>query len=168
MPLNAKSTPRMPYRTRLLRPDFFTDSVIGQLEPAAFKTYLGLTTRCDDAGYLRWDATGLAGALLPYQGHPGRAQLLEAHRDELVELGLMVMLDCGCAILPRLFEEHRVKAGEQVFQVRDWHDSSHHYGALRPCGVGINLGESELDWDRDETVIGNRCPACQGRALRSG
>ena len=39
-------------------------------------------------------------------------------------------------------------------------------GVVTACGE--NLGESELDWDRDETVIGNRCPACQGVALRSG
>jgi hypothetical protein len=33
---------------------------------------------------------------------------------------------------------------------------------------GENLGESELDWDRDESVIGNRRPSCQGHALRAG
>ena len=36
-------------------------------------------------------------------------------------------------------------------------------GVVAACGE--NLGESELEWNRDESVIGNRCASCQGMAL---
>jgi hypothetical protein len=41
----------MPVRTRLLRPDLFSDDVTGTLAPATLLAYLGLATRADDAAF---------------------------------------------------------------------------------------------------------------------
>ncbi|MDO8484479.1 MAG: hypothetical protein Q7S35_05990 [Candidatus Limnocylindrales bacterium] len=113
--------PRIPSRTRLLRPDIFADDVTGTLAPATLVAYLGLATRADDGGFLMWHPVALAAAVMPYADPQGRPQELERIADELVAVGLLLIHACGCAELPRLVRDLAIKGGNKTYAVRDWH-----------------------------------------------
>jgi hypothetical protein len=113
--------PRTSARTRLLRPETFPDDVTGTLASATLLAYLGLATRADDAGFLVWRPAALTAAIMPY-AHPARRQRdLERIAEELVAVGLLRMLDCGCAELPRMVRDLAIKGGSHSTSIRDWH-----------------------------------------------
>jgi hypothetical protein len=113
--------PRMPVRTRLLRPDIFSDDVTGTLAPAALLAYLGLATRSDDAAFLVWRPAALAAAVMPYTNAGRRQRDFERIAAELVVAGLLRILDCGCAELPRMLRDLAIGGGNKSYPVRDWH-----------------------------------------------
>ena len=113
--------PRMPVRTRLLRPDIFSDDVTGMLAPATLLAYLGLGTRADDAGFLVWRPAALAAAVMPYINSGRRQRDFGRIAAELVEAGLLRILDCGCAELPRMLRDLAIGGGSKTYSVRDWH-----------------------------------------------
>jgi hypothetical protein len=147
----SDQAPRTPARTRLLRPETFTDDVTGTLAPATLLTYLGLATRADDAGFLVWRPAALTAALMPY-ATPGRRQRdLERIAEELVAAGLLRILECGCAELPRMIRDLAIKGGSKTTSVRDWHlahvlaDSSVqvHTPTSEPVSVDGSFSSSE-------------------------
>lgn len=113
--------PRTSIRTRLLRPDLFSDDVTGTLAPATLLAYLGLSTRADDAGFLVWRPATLAAAVMPYGNPSRRGRDLERIATELVEAGLLRILPCGCGELPRMVRDLAVKGGQKSSAIRDWH-----------------------------------------------
>lgn len=113
--------PRTPARTRLLRPETFTDDVTGTLAAATLLAYLGLATRADDAGFLVWRPAALTAALMPYAAPSRRQRDLERIAEELVAVGLLRILECGCAELPRMVRDLAIKGGNKSSAVRDWH-----------------------------------------------
>ncbi len=140
---SADQPPRTSARTRLLRPDLFTDDATGTLAPATLLAYLGLATRADDAGFLVWRPAALAAAVMPY-ANPGRRQRdLERIARELAAAGLLEILDCGCAELPRMVRDLAVKGGSNSFAVRDWH--SLHVSTDMSVHVRIDPSESVSD-----------------------
>jgi hypothetical protein len=110
----SNHAPRMPVRTRLLRPDIFSDDVTGTLAPSTLLAYLGLSTRADDAGFLVWCPAAIGATLMPYASPGPRERALERIGAELVEAGLLRTFACGCAELPRLVRS-------KTYSVRDWH-----------------------------------------------
>jgi len=117
----SRPAPRMPVRTRLLRPDIFSDDVTGTLAPATLLAYLGLGTRADDAAFLVWRPAALAAAVMPYTNSRRRQRDFERIAAELVEAGLLRILDCGCAELPRMLRDLAIGGGSKTYSVRDWH-----------------------------------------------
>jgi hypothetical protein len=117
----SQPAPRMPVRTRLLRPDIFSDDVTGTLAPATLLAYLGLGTRADDAAFLVWRPAALAAAVMPYANSRRRQRDFERIAAELVEAGLLRVLECGCAELPRMLRDLAIGGGSKTYSVRDWH-----------------------------------------------
>lgn len=117
----SDQAPRTPIRTRLLRPDIFSDDVTGTLAPRTLLAYLGLATRADDAGFLVWRPAALAAAIMPYTNPGRRGRDLERIAEELVEVGLLRIFDCRCAELPRMLRDLAIKGGSKTTSVRDWH-----------------------------------------------
>jgi hypothetical protein len=113
--------PRTSARTRLLRPETFTDDVTGTLAPATLVVYFGLATRADDAGFLVWRPAALTAAIMPYANPTRRQRDLERIATELVAVGLLRILECGCAELPRMVRDLAIKGGSKTTSVRDWH-----------------------------------------------
>jgi len=111
----------MPVRTRLLRPDIFSDDVTGTLAPGTLLAYLGLGTRADDAAFLVWRPAALAAAVMPYANARRRQRDFERIAAELVEAGLLRILECGCAELPRMLRDLAIGGGSKTYSVRDWH-----------------------------------------------
>ena len=105
------SEPRMPERTRILRPSLWIDEATGSLAAEVFRLYLGLTTCADDAGWLPWKAGTLAAHLYRYESAKRRERLLGDGAVKLVDAGLLVLHACGCAELPYFARDFRQAGG---------------------------------------------------------
>jgi hypothetical protein len=95
--------------------------VTGTLAPATLLAYLGLATRADDAGFLVWRPAALAAGVMPYVNPRRRQRDLERIAVELIGAGLLRLLDCRCAELPRMVRDLAIKGGSKSTAVRDWH-----------------------------------------------
>lgn len=115
--------PRMPERTRILRPALWVDSTSARLHPESFRIYLGLATCCDDDGWTLWRPDTLAAHLLRYQSVGRRLGMLAKAQAELVAAGLLDIRDCGCAYLPYLWRDFRQTGGNHSTTVADFHRS---------------------------------------------
>jgi len=169
----SQPAPRMPVRTRLLRPDIFSDDVTGTLAPATLLAYLGLATRADDAAFLVWRPAALAAAVMPYTSSGRRGRDFERITAELVEAGLLRILDCGCAELPRMLRDLAIGGGSKTYSVRDWHlshvptDSS--VQVQIPTAESVSLSGSasssgSLSGPHSGPGSGDRSGAVSGRA----
>lgn len=103
--------PRLPERTRIVRPSLWTDEATGRLTPEARDLYLGLATRADDEGWLLWRPATLGAHLLSYLPIPRRGRVLERGQAALTAAGLLIVNACGCALLPYLKRDLRVSGG---------------------------------------------------------
>jgi hypothetical protein len=124
-------------RIRQVRPEFFTDSVVGHLTPAVRLTYIGLWCVADDAGWLEWDVHQIAVQLYPYESVRVREGRIEGAAVALVAAGRMVMHECGCAVIPKL-SEHQKIGGNKSFAARDAHQV-HTRPDLYPGKVGYGM-----------------------------
>lgn len=115
------STPRMPSRTRLVRPDHWRDEATGRLSPDARDAYLGLSTISDDEGWLLWRPATIAAGLYPYQSPARRERDLARRAEILGTAGLLELHDCGCAHLPRMKRDLAVRGGEKSTAIEEFH-----------------------------------------------
>lgn len=107
-----------------MRPEFFTDRVMGDLSPDVRLTYIGLWCVADDAGWMTWDVDQIAAQLYPYESIRVRTKRIEKARDELTTARRLVIHECGCAEVPKLSEHQRI-GGTKSFTSRDKHESIH-------------------------------------------
>ena len=75
--------PRMPERTRILRPGLWVEAMVAMLSDFAFRLYLGLMTCADDEGWLLWRPSTLAAHLLRFRSVSRREAALEKGAAEL-------------------------------------------------------------------------------------
>lgn len=111
-------------RIRQVRPEFFSDPVIGRMPPDTRLSYIGLWCVADDAGWLEWDLQHIAAMLHPYESVLVRERRMDKAAAALVEAGRVVIHDCGCAFIPRL-SDHQKIGGNKSFTTRDKHESRH-------------------------------------------
>lgn len=111
-------------RARLVRPEFWDDSLVGAMPDPVRLLYIGLWGLADDAGYLEWDTRSIAMKLYGFQkgsidAHTRRAeQLVQA----LVDAGRVELLDCQRhAFIPTL-ERHRITGGNKSETIKKHHD----------------------------------------------
>ncbi len=131
-------------RIRQVRPEFFSDPVIGSLSPDARLTYIGLWCIADDAGWLSWDIPHIAALLSPYESVLVRTRRMEKAAASLVAADRVEVHECGCAFIPRLADHQKI-GGNKSFtnlerhQVHTRMDKS---GLVRPVGSnGRNVRE---------------------------
>ena len=115
--------PRMPVRTRIMRPALWIDAATATLSDGSFRLYLGLTTCSDDDGWLLWRPETLAAHLCRFQPLRQRERWLESGRRELAEKGLLVVHECGCGFLANLFRDFRTSGGNHSEAVHTYHQS---------------------------------------------
>jgi hypothetical protein len=58
---------------------------------------------------------------MPYTNSRRRGRDFERIAAELVEAGLLRILECGCAELPRMLRDLAIGGGSKTYTVRDWH-----------------------------------------------
>lgn len=111
-------------RIRQVKPAFWTDPTVAKASYPARLFYIGLWCVADDAGYLDWDIPQLGAILFPHEAPRLREKHMERWAEELTGLGRLVVMACGCAVIPTLPEHQRI-AGKQSFVARDKHQSRH-------------------------------------------
>lgn len=137
-------------RIRQVRPEFFSDPVVGRLSPDARLTYIGLWCIADDAGWLDWDPEHIAAMLSPYESVRVRTARMEKAAEALVASGRVILHDCGHAQIPTLQAHQRI-GGNKSFLTRDRHESIH-VRTSTPVGryVGREVGNSRERATNDE------------------
>jgi hypothetical protein len=108
-------------RIRQVRPEFFSDPVLGSLTPDARLTYIGLWCIADDAGWLEWDLSSIATMLCPYESVRVRDRRVLKAAESLVGAGRVQAFDCGCAFIPRLADHQKI-GGNKSFTSRERHE----------------------------------------------
>lgn len=140
-------------RIRQVRPEFFSDPVVGTLSPEARLTYIGLWCIADDAGWLPWDVAAIAAMLSPYQSVPVRTRMYTRATTALVEAGRVIVHPCGCAFIPRLADHQKI-GGNKSFQYLDRHKVHTRPdipGLVRPVGSnGSEVGSESRERTNDE------------------
>jgi hypothetical protein len=101
-------------RTRLIRPEFFSDETLATVGDATRLFYVGLWTLCDDAGYFDLKPRQIAAVLYPFRGQAARQRLTDKALAELESLGRVRVLTCGIhATIPTL-PGHSIKGGTKA------------------------------------------------------
>ena len=131
-----------------MRPEFFSDPVVGRLNPDARLTYIGLWCIADDAGWLEWDVPHIAALLSPYQSVLVRERMAERSLASLVEAGRIEVHPCGCAFIPRLADHQKI-GGNKSFTVRDRHESRHSRTSTPVGSNGRNVSNGSPARDRE-------------------
>lgn len=114
-------------RTRLLRPEFWSDARMADLDEGTRLAYMGLWCLADDDGYLDWDLRSMAADLDRYTAPRARENRLAKRLATLVAAGRVVVLECGRHGLVPTLPEYRVKGGNQSTRTHQVH--------TRECGV---------------------------------
>jgi len=142
--------PRMPERTRILRPSLWSEAATAALSADSFRNYLGLATHADDDGWTLWRPETLAALLLPYQPVRRRERLMAQTRSDLIAAGLLIVHPCGCAFIPYMWRDFRQTGGNHSSAVAE-------YGRLHaspdesvqvstsPASVSVSVSESVSD-----------------------
>lgn len=121
-------------RTRLLRPEFWSDSRMADLPYGTRLTYMGLWSLADDDGYLRWELRDIAAELYRFESPRKRETRVEQQLAELVAAGRVQVLPCGRHALIASIPKYRVKGGNQTFQ--------HHKVHTDECSVRTSTDKS--------------------------
>lgn len=131
-------------RTRLVRPEFFTDEVVAHLPVATRLLYIGLWTTCDDAGYFERRPAQLAAQLLPFEGPARRVRLVETALHQLADAGRIRWLECGNhGVVPTL-PRHSAMGGIKTETTRKLHERDCRIRAL-PAPLREATGTSVSD-----------------------
>lgn len=109
-------------RTRLIRPEFFSDGLMARLSVGTRLFYVGLWTLCDDAGYFERDVPQIAAELFRYDGPARRERAVAKALNDLALAGRVNYLTCGEHGIVPTIPDHRIKGGEPLFTVRKRHD----------------------------------------------
>ena len=118
---DIRTAPRMPERTRLLRPSLWVEATTARLSAEAFRAYLGLATCADDGGLLLWRPPTLAAHLYRFLPVRQRDKMLAKCAEELVEAGLLILHPCGCAEMPYVERDLKIGGGNHSYAVVDFH-----------------------------------------------
>lgn len=107
-------------RIRVVKPDFWSDSVLSRLPDGARLFYIGLWMEADDAGWLKWEPREIAAGLYPYRGVRSRERQVEEWFQLLASKGRVILHPCGHAVIPT-FGRHQRTGGNRQTRVRDIH-----------------------------------------------
>ena len=142
-------------RARLVRPDFWDDSLVAQLPDSVRLFYIGLWCVADDAGYMEWDFAKIGAVLMPYRAVAARERLAAKYGAALVDADERVrVLECGKhAVIPSLVR-HRIAGGNKSERTREAHERCR-YVQVRTQSTDKSRSES-LSPSSSESVSGRR------------
>jgi hypothetical protein len=118
----------------MLRPQLYRSSLTGSLAPDVRDLLLGLTTLCDDEGYMLWEPAEIASYIYSYQPARRRLRDFERRADVLIAAGLIDVKPCGCAYLPILVSYFGIKGGKPTSPIWTWHQRHPNVGERGATG----------------------------------
>jgi hypothetical protein len=98
-------------RSRLVRPEFWSDATVGKLPARTRLTYIGLWNIADDAGYFEWRIDDIGAALFRFESAKQRERHLDADVERLIGAGRVQRLACGKHGLIPTLKEWRIQGG---------------------------------------------------------
>lgn len=165
-------------RTRLIRPEFFSDPIMARLTVSTRLTYMGLWTLSDDDGFFELDPPQIAAELYRFESVKRRQRIVSVALDALVATGRIRVLGCGeHAVIPTI-PDHRIKGGEALHTVKKRHqrrceqppmESSvalHSSGLRRTMENYVSVSVSESDSESDSVSTSAQARERRERAAR--
>lgn len=128
-------------RIRQIKPTFWEDAVIEDLSDSVKLFYIGTWQLADDGGTFEWNVAEIGRQLYGYQPRNRRERWVRERGEALVQVGRLVIHECGHATIPRLLKHQRI-GGTKALGVSSAHlrcapkDSDN----LRPGTVGKGKG----------------------------
>lgn len=110
-------------RTRLIRPEFFSDERMASLSVTTRLAYIGLWTLCDDAGYFEYAPRQIAAELFRWDGPAKRLRAIEKALTELEETQRVKRLECGEHAVIATVPEYAIQGGNHSYQYQKQHRS---------------------------------------------
>lgn len=107
-------------RIRQIKAEFWRDELLASLPDAVRLFYIGMWQEADDAGWLRWNVSEVALDLYGYEARSRRERWVVERGEALVNVGRLVIHDCGHAFVPKL-TKHQKTGGRPVYTVKDAH-----------------------------------------------
>ncbi len=101
-------------RTRLIRPEFWSDELLASASDSTRLFYIGLWNLCDDAGYFEAKPRQIAATLYPYRGQASRQRTTDKALAELFQLGRVKFLECGIHGWVPTLARHGIKGGNKA------------------------------------------------------
>lgn len=108
-------------RTRLIRPEFWSDADMADLPADVRLTFMGLWCLSDDEGYFVWHPREIAAELYRYQQPADREEAVLGHLDALTEAHRIEALPCLRHGRVPSMAKHRIQSGRHTFLIRDLH-----------------------------------------------
>jgi hypothetical protein len=100
-------------RIRQVKPEFWSDAALQMaVGPEVLLFYIGLWNEADDGGWLRWDLVEIAADLYRYQPNAKRVKNATRFAARLVDLGKVVIDECGMHALIPNFAKHQHLSAE--------------------------------------------------------
>lgn len=101
-------------RIRQVKPEFWRDPVVAEMDDTTRLVYIGLWMEADDSGTLRTDTVQIAMDLYPLTPRDARERTVLESVAVLVAARRVVVMDCGRhAAIPTLTEHQRLSAPEK-------------------------------------------------------
>ena len=111
-------------RTRLIRPEFVTDEVLGSLPDPLVLFYVKLWLLTDDEGYFDYRPRQIAATLYPYRADAIRTRQVVAWLARLVELRRVALPSCGLHGVVPTVSKHGMMGGSRRYTIRDKHQAT--------------------------------------------
>lgn len=110
-------------RTRLVRPEFVNDELLGSLPDPLVLFYVKLWLLCDDEGYFEWKPGQIGAVLYPYRAAAIRTRQVDRWLAALGDVDRVRALDCGVhGVIPTI-PTYRIRGGSQSSTYRSHHRS---------------------------------------------
>lgn len=130
---------------RMIRPEFFSDSVMAALPIETRMTFIGLWCLADDAGYFRWQPPEIAATIYVYETPTIREPMVLRDLDLLLEHDRVRLLSCNRHGLVPSLPKYRFKSGRQTLFVRDEHSNCNLWKHSEVRGMPSGLPEGMPD-----------------------
>lgn len=157
-------------RIRQIKPTFWQDAVMDSLPDSVKLFYIGTWQLADDGGTFEWNVPEIGHALYGYHPRKRREQWVMERAAALVNVGRLVIHECGHATVPKLLKHQRL-GGTKALGISSAHlrcapQSSDNLrpgkGTVRDGeernggGVGEPLNNQELTADQQAQIALNQ------------
>ena len=95
-------------RIRQIKPTFWQDAVIDALPDSVKLFYIGTWQLADDGGTFEWNVPEIGHALYGYHPRARRERWVIERAASLVNVGRLVLHECGHATVPKLLKHQRL------------------------------------------------------------
>ena len=107
-------------RIRQIKPTFWQDAVIDDLPDSVKLFYIGTWQLADDGGTFEWNVPEIGHALYGYHPRARRERWVIERAAALVNVGRLVIHECGHATVPKLLKHQRL-GGTKAIAVSSAH-----------------------------------------------